>query len=90
MNRLPPAIRILGIDAAGFESGNPVICAGRTLPWLQDTPAADVWRSWAANLDDVILLDSSNRIFGVYSLCDNTLADSTHYAQLKSLLLSAP
>ena len=35
-------MRILGVNAAGQEAGNALMCDGRTLPWLQDTQAADV------------------------------------------------
>jgi hypothetical protein len=82
-------IRILGINAAGLESGNAAICAGRTLPWLQDTSGAGVWQAWAANIDDVILLDSANMTIGVYNLQAHTLANSTNFAQLKAMLLAA-
>lgn len=85
-------IRILGIDAVGFESGNAQICAGpppRKLPWLQDTPNADVWKSWGVSFEDIVVLDSSNVVVGVYSLYLKTLADSTTHAQLERMLVLA-
>ena len=82
-------IQILGINAAGLESGNMTICAGRTLPWLQDTSGAEVWRAWAANTDEVFVLDSTNVVITVYSLFDHTLAGSANFATLKNMLITA-
>ena len=82
-------IRIIGIDAVGHESDNAVICNGRTLPWLQDTAAAEVWRAWAANKDDVIVLDSTNVIIATYSVAAHDLTQSANYAALKNLLVTA-
>lgn len=82
------SIRIVGIDAAGFESGNTAICAGRTLPWLQDTSGAKVWQAWGANTDDLIVLDSTNVVVTVYNLFDQ-LDASAHRTHVKNVLLSA-
>ena len=82
-------IRIVGINAAGLESGNAAICAGRKLPWLQDTSSANVWHAWGASTDDVVLLDSANQTIAVYNLFTNNLADPAKYAELKGMLLAA-
>ena len=80
-------IRILGINAAGFEIGNAAICAGRKLPWLQDTSGAGVWQAWGATTDDLVVLDSTNVVVTVYNLFDQ-LDAATHRAHVKYALLS--
>ncbi len=82
-------VRILGVNAVGQETGNAAICSGRTLPWLQDTPQADVWTAWRVNFRDLVILDTRNHVINVYNLTDHNLADSTNYATLKSMLITA-
>ncbi|MBI4566193.1 MAG: hypothetical protein HY716_16025 [Planctomycetes bacterium] len=80
------AIRILGVNAAGYESGNASICQGRTIPWLQDTGGANVWGAWGVVFRDVRVLDRENRLARTYNLTDNDLADPVHYEILKNIL----
>jgi hypothetical protein len=82
-------VHILGVNGEGHESGNPVICDGRTIPWLQDTPAADVWASWAVTYRDVVILDADNQVLHVYNLTSQSLYDPANYAALKKLLLDS-
>lgn len=82
-------IRILGINAAGLESGNPTICAGRTLPWLQDISSVNVWNSWGVTFRDVVILDAQNKRIGVYNLTDHNLKTPANYAELRAMLISA-
>lgn len=83
------AVRILGLNAAGQEAGNPVMCQGRTLPWLQDTPAVNVWASWHVTWRDVVILDADNKVIRVYNLTDNDLNDPAKYAELRGILIGA-
>src|SRR5213082_3121051 len=76
-------IRILGVNQAGSESGNDLMCAGRTLPWLQDTIAQNVWGSWAVTNRDVDILDAANVKVDVYNLTVHSLAKPPNYAFLK-------
>jgi hypothetical protein len=80
-------IRILGINAAGLESANSLMVAGRTIPWLQDTAAQDVWSQWKVTYRDVVILDSDNKVAGIYNLTDHDLAIAANYNALKSLLV---
>ena len=83
-------VAILGINEVNQESGNVILNSeNRTLPWLQDTPAANVWGAWAVTWRDVVVLDDSNRVITVYNLTTHDLADSANYATLKNLLLMA-
>jgi len=82
-------IHILGVNLAGLESGNPTIVAGRTIPWLQDTSAQDVWGKWGVTWRDVVILDRENRRFAVYNLTNNDLATPANYDSLKTLLTEA-
>ena len=86
------AIAILGVNEAGFESGNQnIIDEGRTLPWLQDVDAdgdgnSDNWTTWDVNYRDVILVDGTNWPVAVFNVTDNNLQESVHYDALKQLL----
>ena len=82
-------IHILGVNFIGMESGNPIICAGRTLPWLQDVSAANVWNSWGVTFRDVVILDAQNKTVGIYNLTHHDLRVSANYAELRALLISA-
>lgn len=82
-------IRILGVNEAGQESGNAVIVNGRTIPWLQDTPAENVWSDWDVTYRDVIILDADNEVVAVYNLTENDLTQPANYEVLKNMLLDA-
>src|SRR5262245_17633791 len=82
-------IRLFGVNKIGEDADNGVICQGRTLPWLQDTPAFDVWDSWHVTWRDVIVLDAENRIVRIYNLTTNDLSDPARYAELRGILLEA-
>ena len=93
-------IKILGINEAGHESGNPDIIAGRDLPWLQDINDdtsddddsdfdSDTWNSWDVEFRDVVITNAENEQVAVYNLTNNDLANSDNFAALKSLLLDA-
>ena len=83
---LPIEVQILGINAAGLEAGNATITAGRTLPWLQDTAADNVWATWNVAWRDVWILDTNNVPVAVYNLTEHTLADPAQYAELQQML----
>ena len=81
-------VAIAGVNAVGLEAGNPDTCAGRTLPWLQDD-ASNVWGAWDVTFRDVVVLDRSNRVYGVYNLTANDLATPARYDELKALIVAA-
>jgi hypothetical protein len=85
----PLRVHLLGVNDAGQEGDNPLMCAGRTLPWLQDTPAAQVWARWQASIEDVVVVDADNKIIRTYTLAGHTLADSANYAELRTIMLDA-
>jgi len=86
------AIGILGVNEAGFESGNQnIIDEGRTLPWLQDVDLdtdgnSDNWTAWGANYRDVIIADGTNWPVAVFNVTENDLQESANYDSLKQLL----
>ncbi len=86
------AIGILGVNEAGFESGNHnIIDEGRTLPWLQDVDLdtdgnSDNWTAWGANYRDVIIADGTNWPVAVFNVTENDLQESANYDSLKQLL----
>jgi hypothetical protein len=82
-------IRIFGVNAIGEEGANSVIVQGRTIPWLQDVTSQNVWESWHVTWRDVVVLDAENHVVFVYNLTANDLADSTHYAELRNILILA-
>jgi hypothetical protein len=82
-------VRILGVNAVGQESDNALICEGRSIPWLQDTGAQNVWSSWQVNYRDVVILDAENRVLEVYNLTQHDLAQPANYTELKDILSAA-
>lgn len=82
-------IRIRGINEIGRESGNATMCAGRTLPWLQDSSHVRAWEKWGAAKDDVFVLDGSNRVIRVFNLISHDLHNAANYSELKNLLIFA-
>ena len=87
-------IQIIGINEAGHETGNAGITDGRDLPWLQDVDGedsnqlSDVWRDeWQITYRDVVILNASNEIAGVYNLTSNDLASESSYGELKGMLV---
>jgi hypothetical protein len=86
----PIPIRILGINEAGQESGNPFIWGTRTCPWLQDNDVQRVWHDkWHVTWRDVVVLDALNRRVAVYNLTTHDLGNPANYAELKNILLQA-
>lgn len=85
----PVPIHILGINAAGEESGNDEIVINRVIPWLQDTEQEDVWHSWQVTWRDVIILDRHNEVFAIYNLTTNNLAIAANRDTLRAWLLRA-
>jgi len=86
-----PGLRIAGhgVNAVGHESGNATICAGRTLAWLQDQAADDVWGLWAVTQRDVVVLDTLGRLFAIYNLTSHDLSVPANYEELRTILLAA-
>jgi len=86
------AIQILGVNEAGFESGNQnIVDDGRTLPWLQDVDLdadenSDNWTAWGVNYRDVIIADGTNWPVAVFNVTDNNLQEKASYDALKELL----
>lgn len=80
---------ILGINEAGFEEANDLMCDGRDLPWLQDTVEDDVWNSWTHVYRDVRILDRDGVEVSVYNLTDNDLGDPANYDALRGAIEDA-
>jgi len=79
------------VNQAGEESGNADMCAGRTLPWLQDVPieAASAWHLWHVIERDLVILDADNKVVRVYNLTEHNLLVEANYAELRGILLEA-
>jgi len=82
-------IEILGVNREDQEPFNYSITAPRSLPWLQDTSMDQVWQRWQVSYRDVWILDSQNRLFAVFNLTENDLADAENRERLKRIFLSA-
>jgi hypothetical protein len=82
-------VHLAGVNNSGEQAGNAEMCDGRTLPWLQDTPTAHVWRSWQVTERDVVVLDADNKIIHIYNLTDHNLLAAANYAELRGILLTA-
>jgi hypothetical protein len=81
-------VRILGVNGIGQESGNTLNCTGRTLPWLQDVPAQNVWTSWLPTYRDVVIVDDENHRVTAYNLTAHDLTIQANYDELRALLVS--
>jgi len=83
-------VEIIGINGAADNSPfyNQVVSAGRTCPWLQDTVIDKAWTSWGVTYRDVRLLDSSNRLAGVYNLTTHDLGNPAKYEALKAMFIA--
>jgi hypothetical protein len=86
---LPVPVKILGVNAAGYEAGNGAVTRGRKLPWLQDTDDQDVWGRWGVTWRDVWILDTENEIIDVHNLTRHDLGDPGNYADFKRILEDA-
>jgi hypothetical protein len=82
-------VRIVGLNEVGHESANDLMVDGRDLPWLQNTPAQNVWNSWQVTYRDVIVLDRRNVPVAVFNLTEHDLSDPFDYAELKQILIDA-
>ena len=80
-------IRIVGVNTPSGMHGNAQMCAGRDLPWLQDTLSDEVWNAWEPTYRDVIIVDADNHPIDVFNLTEHDLQDPDEYAALKALLL---
>lgn len=83
---LPVPVKILGINAVGYEAGNDAITRGRILPWLQDVPEQDVWGRWSVTWRDVWIVDQENEVVSVYNLTRFDLGDPANHADLAWIL----
>jgi len=82
-------VQILGVNMIGKESGNADMCAGRLLPWLQDTPTQNVWGAWHITYRDVVILDGENHVLQIYNLTTHNLGNTAFYNELRDILLGA-
>jgi hypothetical protein len=83
---LPLSVQILGVNAIGAEGGNDLICQGRHIPWLQDTPEQRVWSLWGVVWRDVFVLNERNEVVAIYNLTVNDLREPEHYQELRSII----
>lgn len=82
-------VTIFGINDVGHEAGNPDICAGRDIGWLQATEAEPVWDTWGITYRDIVILDGENRVVAIYNVTQNNLQDVEKYDELKALFEAA-
>ena len=80
-------VQIVGVNEAGYESGNASITLGRDLPWLQDTTTVNAWGLWQVNYRDVVIVDPNNVYVDTFNLTTNPISDPAQYDTLKQLLI---
>lgn len=81
-------VRILGINEAGYESGNGNLPGVASLPALQDTTVVNVNASWAVTYRDVVIVDADGVFVEAYNLTQYSLGVSSNYQTLKGKLES--
>ena len=82
-------VGIMGVNQVGYHGGNEAACAGKDIPWLQETADQDVWGDWGVTYRDVIILDADNEVVTAYNLTTYNLAVPANYETLKALLEAA-
>jgi hypothetical protein len=82
-------IEIVGINWITSSSANPLMTAGRILPWLQTSSTNRAESIWGATYRDVRILDPENRLVGLYNLSANDLGQADRRAAMKSLFVDA-
>lgn len=85
-------IQLLGINAAGLETGNSLITSGRDIPWLQDVDGnhdglSDVWHSWGVTYRDVVIVDAENARVEAFNLTTHDLSNPDNYNTLRQRLI---
>lgn len=86
---LPVDVQIIGVNEAGYESGNDTMTDGRDLPWLQDTDDAMVWDTWDVAFRDVIIVDERNVEIARFNVTSNSLSSDANYEALRDLFVDA-
>ncbi len=82
-------IEILGVNRMDESLYNYLITDVSSLPWLQDTAQDSVWSQWEVVWRDVKIVDSQNRLRGVFNLTTHDLSRPTNYLALKQMFLEA-
>lgn len=82
-------VGILGVNQVGHHGSNDAACAGKDIPWLQETADHDVWSDWGVTYRDVIILDAENEPVAAYNLTTHNLSLPADYEALKALLEAA-
>ncbi len=82
-------VRLFAVNEPGHASGFALLDPSHSLPWLQDTEAADVWSSWAVTYRDVVILGPDNERLGVFNLTEHDLSKQANHDALKALLRQA-
>lgn len=84
----PIYVQIVGVNAAGNESGDSFMTTGVSIPWLQDTAADGVWTKWQAQAGSVYVLDSVQQVSWVDDLIRSDLTSDANYATLRDFIYS--
>ncbi len=61
----------------------PSFVAGRDIPFLQEGPGDNVWKSWNVTFRDVWVLNGAGMPVAVYNLTVHDLATPANYQELK-------
>lgn len=80
-------IQIIGVNEAGFETGNEDMTANRTLPWLQDTEETNVWDLWEVAYRDVYVMDKNGTVRFRFNLTVHDLSKPDNYDALSKGLI---
>lgn len=78
-------VELLGINEPGYDTTASFV-EDRTLPWLQDDEAVDVWSSWGVAFRDVVIVDQDGQVLDVFNLTKHDLRDDPEYATLLQAL----
>ena len=79
-------VHILGVNQAGYESGNGRLPAAGSIPALQDTVETNLNALWDATYRDVIIVDAEGQFVEAYNLTQYSLGSTSNYSTLKAKL----
>ena len=80
-------IQILGVNEAGYESGNGSVVEGRKLPWLQDTEEVNAWDLWEVAYRDVFVVDEQGLLRFRFNLTIEDLSYPENYQRLTDIIV---
>ena len=84
-------VRALGVNAVdhGDTASVRAMCAGITIPFVQDTEKEHLWDDAGAQKDDIFVLNAARRVVRVFSCFDRPLTTAANRDTLRAWIRDA-